>query len=106
MKARREPPRLPRRLILPFRRPEPAKMSRLWQSWIVGGRVLQLHADRWDADTASRLDFPSLPDPLWDGVAVTYRLYDAETGELIPVASDSDLALALSRPSSRRSPGA
>lgn len=90
--------------IIPFARPRPDPLLRVWKTYIVGGRRVRLFGERWRVEDTRHLAFPCHPDPHSPGVVYSWRLFDLETGALI--APLADVAVSESRWPRHPHPGA
>lgn len=76
--------------ILPFRLPGPMIIT--WQEFDLGGRRLQASVQQWPVGGGAGMPAEAEVYPWSDGRPVLIRLYDAETGAIIPAVSAAPAA--------------
>lgn len=81
--------------------PEPVfQFSRLY---ILNGHPYQWVGERWREEDAAFSPSPTIPDEQHPGIAITARLVDGLTGEIIPSVSFAEFSLAQAVRQTRRS---
>jgi hypothetical protein len=75
--------RAPNPCILPFEHPRPEPLLRIWKTYIVEGRRIRLVGERWRVEDLKHLAFDTEPDPHRPDVAISWRMFDLENGQLI-----------------------